>query len=112
MTDRHGCDRRRSASPQTPEAPVRSRRKTTFVLLVLALAAQLLVVSSGSATARRAPANHALPRLKGQTLVGKTLAATRGRWSNAPTRFGFTWLVCNRAGKRCARIKGASKTTY
>jgi hypothetical protein len=88
------------------------RCRRAFVVLALALAAQLLVVGSTSAKTRHAPANRELPKLTGQAVVGKTLSASRGRWSNRPTRYRFTWLLCNASGKRCARIRGAEASKY
>ena len=112
MRDRPRRPPCRSVAPQTPEAAVGSRRKPTFILLALALAAPLLVVGSTSAATRHAPANRALPKLSGQAVIGKTLSASRGRWSNRPTRYRFTWLLCNASGKHCAHIRGAAAPKY
>lgn len=58
------------------------------------------------------PENTKRPRIRGVPRTGRTLEATKGRWSARPTRFSYQWRRCNRAGRRCANIRGATARTY
>lgn len=53
-----------------------------------------------------APVNTAAPAITGTPQVGKTLSASQGSWSNAPSSFAYQW---NRSG---APIFGATGSTY
>ncbi|CAB4912415.1 unannotated protein [freshwater metagenome] len=53
-----------------------------------------------------APANTARPGIQGTTVVGSTLTATQGSWSNAPTGYAYAW---RRGG---VAIPGATGTSY
>ncbi len=56
------------------------------------------------------PANLGAPTISGEALVGKTIAAGVGSWTNSPTAFVFQWLRCSAAG--CAPIDSATATDY
>jgi WD40 repeat protein len=58
------------------------------------------------------PANLTLPTIAGSTLVGDTLSANPGTWTNSPTRFAYQWLRCGSGGAKCAAISGAGGATY
>jgi hypothetical protein len=60
-----------------------------------------------------APVNTAAPRVDGAAREGSTLSATTGRWSGSSTAsYAYQWERCDRAGKSCARIEGATRPTY
>jgi hypothetical protein len=52
------------------------------------------------------PANTVLPVITGSTVVGQTLTASTGTWSNLPTSYTYQW---RRGG---ANIAGATTSTY
>jgi hypothetical protein len=52
------------------------------------------------------------PRISGTAKVGRTLSATRGTWTNSPTKFRFQWLRCSARGTHCHAISGATKSKY
>ena len=64
-------------------------------------------VSSGDA-----PQNSAAPTVAGSALVGSTLTADEGRWTNGPTSFAYQWLRCDSAGANCGALAGATAKTY
>jgi subtilase family serine protease len=41
------------------------------------------------------PANSAVPVITGSPIVGQTLTATTGTWSNSPTSYSYQWQTCN-----------------
>ena len=53
-----------------------------------------------------------MPRITGIAEQGQQLVGSRGTWRNAPTRFGYSWLRCDRAGASCGAIPGARGVTY
>jgi hypothetical protein len=66
------------------------------------LATASLVVSAGQGQGIARPANVSKPRVRRS---GKKLVCKRGRWSNAPTRFSYAWLVNGKAKKGARRQK-------
>ena len=58
------------------------------------------------------PVNTALPTIAGQTVVGDTLTAANGSWSNSPTAFVYQWQDCNGSGTNCSSISGATGSSY
>ena len=58
------------------------------------------------------PVNTALPTIAGQTVVGDTLTAGNGSWSNGPTGFAYQWQDCNSSGTNCSNISGATGSSY
>ena len=66
------------------------------------------VTGSGGAS----PAISVLPTVAGATVLGDTLTATNGTWTNAPTGYADQWQDCNTAGAVCMNISGASAATY
>jgi hypothetical protein len=74
--------------------------------------------AAGSATAKSsgtrivgAPVLLVPPRISGGTDVGETLVASTGTWTNAPARFDYQWLRCDRGGANCASV-GADANQY
>jgi hypothetical protein len=51
------------------------------------------------------------PEIRGEARVGNVLSATRGAWYGAEpsTDFTFSWLSCNRHGRDCRVIRGATR---
>jgi fibronectin-binding autotransporter adhesin len=56
------------------------------------------------------PANSAPPTISGSALVGQTLTAALGSWSNSPTAYTYQWYRCS--GSSCTAISGATLQTY
>jgi len=52
------------------------------------------------------------PEVSGDAKVGATLAVSNGTWSPAPTRTSYAWQRCNRNGRVCAPIPGATDASY
>jgi hypothetical protein len=59
-----------------------------------------------------APSNVQAPTISGPTMVGKTLTASIGTWSNSPTSYGYLWSRCSATGANCTPINGATSSTY
>jgi acid phosphatase type 7 len=72
------------------------------------------VASSGqtSAAATGPPVNTALPSISGSVVVGQTLTAAPGSWTNSPTGYSYQWLQCDSSGANCVAISGATASTY
>src|SRR6185437_4713124 len=91
--------------------PADSMKRSGSIIGVLLLA--LLLFGGSSLAGRlRPPHNRAAPKIAGAAVAGKTISAKRGRWSNRPTAFRYAWQSCNRAGKSCARVRGAKRVKY
>ncbi|HEY8107453.1 MAG TPA: hypothetical protein VIC70_02015, partial [Gaiellaceae bacterium] len=59
------------------------------------------------------PAVVALPSLSGDAIVGSTLTADPGTWSDLAATFSYAWLRCHGKGSgSCTTIDGADGTTY
>lgn len=54
----------------------------------------------------------ASPVVTGPPVVGKTIQVTTGTWSPIPTSLSYRWERCNRNGRACAAIPGASSSSY
>jgi hypothetical protein len=52
------------------------------------------------------------PSIKGSSIVGQTLQATTGSWSETPTGYVYRWQRCNANGRICALIPGATTARY
>ena len=59
------------------------------------------------------PLSTVAPRIRGQAKEGARLTTNRGQW-NGVTRLRYTyqWQRCNRAGRGCRNIRGATASTY
>lgn len=71
-------------------------------------AASAVVIEPGG----EPPAEVTAPTIAGSALVGDTLSASAGTWTNSPTSFAYQWLRCRAAGVKCAAISGAVASTY
>ncbi len=58
------------------------------------------------------PLNTRAPTITGSDVVGQTLTAGDGTWTNNPTGFSYQWQDCNAAGAGCTNIGGATAKTY
>src|SRR5581483_1763362 len=67
---------------------------------------------SGRAAATAVPKNKTLPGISGLALVGQTLTATTGTWTNNPTSYHFAWSRCDATGAACLAIGGATARIY
>jgi hypothetical protein len=59
-----------------------------------------------------APVNTVRPSVTGDAVVGHSLTAENGTWTNAPSTFRYQWLQCDRLGASCIEIPGATGKTY
>jgi hypothetical protein len=59
-----------------------------------------------------APANTVRPSVTGDAIVGGTLDANNGTWTNAPTTFTYQWLQCDQFGSACVPVAGATGSSY
>lgn len=53
------------------------------------------------AAATGVPVNTARPSISGDAVVGETLSADNGTWTNSPTSYTYRWLQCDRFGDFC-----------
>lgn len=78
--------------------------------LVLGLLVGSGVLAAGAFAA--APQNQTAPSIDGKAMVGETLTADRGEWSNNPTTFTYQWQLYDKDGANCKDIVGATGKTY
>ena len=97
----------------------RSARLGLITALVLGLGAVMLLPSSvGVAAATARPSNTAEPEISGRAEQGRTLSASRGRWTGTGTiSYAYRWVRCGPAGGRpdasnCGMISGATRSRY
>ena len=58
------------------------------------------------------PRNLRRPTISGVAQSGGRLHASRGSWSHAPRSYGYRWWRCNRRGRHCRAIAGATRSSY
>lgn len=63
-------------------------------------------------TTLSAPVNTSAPVISGQPLVGETLTASTGSWTNSPANFGYQWSRCDAAAANCSGISNAVANEY
>ena len=59
--------------------------------------------------ARRAARQRVAPSISGTAVVGQTLTASTGTWTNSPTSYGYQWRRCQ--GTACSPVDGATSST-
>ena len=85
--------------------------------VLLGLAA-LVLAAGGTAAPSAKPSNVAEPDIDGRAEQGRTLRASRGRWSGSdPISYEFRWVRCGASGGRpdgsdCGLIIGATRSSY
>lgn len=84
-------------------------RSLAVAALIFAVA---LFATAASASSFAVPETRSAPTISGKLFVGKTLTATTGVWSNAPTKFTYEWMRCDGKGASCVRIAGAKSDSY
>src|SRR5215831_18668599 len=57
--------------------------------------------TSTVAAATGVPTNTARPSISGDAIVGETLTAENGTWTNTPTSYTYRWLQCDSFGGFC-----------
>ena len=67
-------------------------------------------VEYGSSAPAQAPVNQTAPSISGSAVVGQTLTASAGTWTNGPEGYAYQWLRCQ--GADCPPIPGAASSTY
>jgi hypothetical protein len=59
------------------------------------------------------PANTAAPVVAGTARAGERLTVSDGRWTGtAPIDYGYQWQRCDRDGKACENVAGATASTF
>jgi fibronectin type 3 domain-containing protein len=81
-------------------------------ILGLVVVTTMVFVSVGTSATLVAPANTTPPTISGTTMVGQTLTANTGTWSNTPVSYAYQWLRCNGGGNACSNIAAATTNTY
>jgi hypothetical protein len=59
-----------------------------------------------------APVNTVRPSITGDAIVGETLTAQTGTWTNSPMSYSYRWVQCDHFGAVCVDIPGATGKTY
>jgi hypothetical protein len=63
-------------------------------------------------TVSNAPTNVSPPSLPGTPTVNSPSTANPGSWSSNPASYAYQWSRCDSTGANCARIAGATASTY
>ena len=96
----------------------RSSRRLAAAGLLLGLAAFVVPAGAGTAAPTAKPANVAEPDIDGRAEQGRTLSASRGRWTGGGNiSYEFRWVRCGVDGGRpdgsdCGLIIGANRSRY
>jgi regulatory protein YycI of two-component signal transduction system YycFG len=58
------------------------------------------------------PIDKSRPVIKGKTVSGRKLTASKGRWTSTTLlTYKYQWVSCNKRAKKCKSIRGAIKNT-
>jgi hypothetical protein len=104
--------------PGGPDVGSRLRVRVTATNGAGSAAAQssttAVVTGTGGATGSGPPVNSAAPTISGTPARGRTLTASSGTWTGAPTiTFLYQWMRCQSAGTTdCVDIAGETDQTY
>jgi hypothetical protein len=63
-------------------------------------------------TASNAPTNVNPPAITGTPTVNSPSTANPGSWSGNPATYAYQWSRCDSSGANCARVAGATGSTY
>jgi hypothetical protein len=63
-------------------------------------------------TVSNAPTNLSPPSISGTPTVNSPSTANPGSWSGNPATYAYQWNRCDSSGANCARIAGATGSTY
>jgi len=104
------------SDPNRPARAHAARRWTLLSSAILAagaVAVAAMLSTSAQARAQAAPVNQTPPTIAGSAVLGQTLTATSGSWSNSPTTYTYQWQRCNADGTTgCGSISGATGSAY
>jgi hypothetical protein len=59
-----------------------------------------------------APSSTSAPSVSGNVVVGSTLTADPGGWSDSSATLAYQWQRCDASGSSCTAIDGATASTY
>ncbi len=94
------------------------KARALFALLALALPSLTLSSAAGVAAPTARPSNTAEPEISGRAEQGRTLSASRGRWTGTGSlSYAYRWVRCGVNGGRpdgsdCGFILGATRSRY
>ncbi|CAN5715311.1 hypothetical protein BH18ACT13_BH18ACT13_16490 [soil metagenome] len=94
------------------------RARAPLAVLALALASLTLTSATGVAAPAARPSNTAAPDIRGTAEQGRTLSASRGRWTGTGSlSYAYRWVRCGANGGRpdgsdCGFILGATRSRY
>jgi hypothetical protein len=71
-----------------------------------------LVYTTTTSPTPAPPKDTSPPSISGSLIVGGTLTAAPGTWTNSPTSFSYQWVECNTSGTKCTVIPGATGSAY
>jgi hypothetical protein len=77
-----------------------------------ATSAATAAIAQVTAAAPIPPVNSTVPALTGDAIVGSTLSADTGAWSDPQAVLDVAWQLCAADGTACAAISGATGTSY
>lgn len=86
----------------------KTTRRMLMAFIVGAVAALAVAMSAAAAP----PQEKQQPTIEGTPVVGNTLTAKNGEWSNDPLTFTYQWQRCDQKGNNCANILTAREKTY
>lgn len=96
----------------------RTSRYAAMTALLVGLTALTLPSAVGVAAPTAKPSNTAEPVISGQPEQGRTLSASRGRWTGTGSiSYAYRWVRCGPAGGRpdasnCGAIPGATRSRH
>jgi chitodextrinase len=99
------------AAPRaTDETPMQTSK--ALATIAAATAALLGNASAEAARIQTAPVNTSPPTAAGSAVVGQTVSGSVGTWTGTAIKYAPQWMRCDSVGANCAKITGATLTTY
>ena len=68
--------------------------------------------ATATITVGNAPESTRPPTVSGAPVVGRTLGAMPGRWSDESLTFAYRWQRCDRRGRGCVEIPGSTAASH